>query len=147
MLIGALGVESQRAAAQAEDPLPDLTITKVEIKPAPIVTADGRRLLARGMTYTLKVQIKNVGNGAVRGAVAVAAPYGCPGQGRTPNLLFAGNNLAPDESKYSNSFSVTLRADTGGKCVFRFIVDPDNVHPEEDESLRSNTRTLTYEVP
>jgi hypothetical protein len=127
--------------------LPDLTIQDIDFEPAPTATGDGRQLLMRGITYSITVHVMNIGKGPVRGAVAVDAPYGCLGQGQAPNLLFAGNDLAPGESRPSNSFSVTLRTDSGGSCTFEFNVDPDNVQAESDESLSSNTREATFEVP
>ncbi len=128
-------------------PLPDLTIQDVNIEPAPTVSADGRQFLLRGITYTFSVNVINIGEGPVRG-VAVDAPYGCVGQGKAPNILFAGNDLARgDESRSSESFSLTIPTDSGGNCTFKFIVDPDNIYAESHESSSSNIREITFEVP
>ncbi len=127
-------------------PLPDLTITDVKIEPAPTVRADGLQLLIRGLTYTFRVEVKNIGAGPVRGAVLVGAPYGC-GRGLAPNDLFAGNDLAPGQSHLSDAFSVTIPTDFGGKCTFTFTVDPNHVHEESDKSPKSNVRELSFVVP
>ena len=128
------------------DLLPDLTIKDVNIVPAPTVSADGRQFLLRGITYTFSVNVINIGEGSARGA-SVDVPYGCVGQGKAPNILFAGNDLAPGESHLSESFSLTIPTDSGGNCTFKFIVDPDNIYAESDESSSSNIREVTFEVP
>jgi hypothetical protein len=128
-------------------PLPDLTVIGVAIDPPPTVRADGVQLLHRGMTYTFRAEVKNVGPGGHGAAVVVGAPYSIPGRGVRPNLLHAGHGLAPGESRLSEPFSVTLRFDSGGKCTFRFKADPDNVFPEADDTDASNELVLTFDVP
>lgn len=128
-------------------PLPDLTITNVEVDPPPTIRADGVQFLHRGTSYTISVEVTNIGLGIAQGAIVVDAPFGCPGHGRSPNQLFVSSNLSPGQSQLSKSFTVTLRDDSGGNCSFTFTVDPDNVHRESNDSSSSNTREFIFQVP
>jgi len=128
--------------------LPDLKIIDIKVDPPPTVSALGDSFLIRGLTYSFKVKIKNVGRGSIQGAVAVDVSYGCPGRGSTHNLIYPSNNLGPDESSFTNPFKVTIETNSGsGQCSFEFDVDPYNVHAELDEGSQSNKRVLRFKVP
>ena len=127
--------------------LPDLVITDIKIDPSPTVSADGRRFLIRGQTYSFEVQVRNAGSGPVNGAVAIDVSYGCPGHGRSGDLIYISNDLQSNKSSYSQPYKVKIKTDNGGKCSIEFKVDRGNVHKEVDDSPASNVQLLSFEVP
>jgi hypothetical protein len=77
------------------------------------------------MTYSFIVDVRNVGQAPVTGAIMVASPYACPGRvgpnllfAGSNNLLFAGSNFAPGARHVTDPFGVTLGTESGGTCTF-----------------------------
>lgn len=128
--------------------LPDLTITDVRVEPMPVVIA-GRSTIVRGTTYSFTFEVSNVGEGSIPGA-AVSIDYGCqgPGMGKIGPWVVARGPIGPGESKLTEPpYTFVIPADRmPGTCGFAFMVDPDNIYEESDESPASNIWEMTLGV-
>ncbi len=132
--------------APKEKTLADLRIIKIEVTPKPTVSALRDSFLIRGLKYSFRVRVKNAG-GPIRGAVAMAVSYGCPGRGSSNNLINLGN-IAPGETRISDPFTVKIETNSGsGQCSFEFILDPYNVHQLINERGTTNKKVLIFKVP
>jgi CARDB len=142
---GGTGGSSSGGGRQELKQPPDLRITDVRVDPKPIVVA-GMDTIVRGTTYSFTLEVSNVGQGSVPGAVAVSIGYGCqgPGLGGTSSVTALGP-IGPGEKQLTSpAFSLTIPADRlPGTCSFRFEVDPSNLYQESDES---NMREMTVSV-
>jgi len=122
--------------------LPDLTITDVRVEPMPTVIS-GRATIVRGTTYSFTFEISNVGEGSIPGTVAVSIGYGCqgPDMGEIGASVIVRGPLGPGETRLTEPPYTLLipPAKMPGTCSFRFMVDPDNIYEESDESPTSNT--------